>query len=90
MVGLARLPLLLASVPLALLTPSHPSIPPRLTPALAAVVVIALACVAWNITLLYQGFKNASGLRGPKLVGGFIAIVILAEAISKVVLAVAS
>jgi hypothetical protein len=90
MVGVARLPLLLASVPVALLSPSHPSIPPKLTPALAGVAVIALACVAWNITLLYQGFKNASGLRGPKLVGGFIAIAILAEAISKVVLAVAS
>jgi hypothetical protein len=90
MVGLARLPLLLASVPVALLSPPRPSIPPKLTPALAGIVVIALACVVWNITLLYQGFKNASGLRGPKLVGGFIAIVVLAEAMSKVVLAFAS
>ena len=90
MVGLARLPLLLASVPVALLSPSHPSVPPKLTPALAGIAVIALACVAWNLTLLYQGFKSASGLRGPKLVGGFVAIAILAEAVSKVVLAVAS
>lgn len=90
MVGLARIPLLLASVPVALLSPSRPSIPPNLTPALIAIVVIALPCVAWNITLLYQGFKNASGLQGPKLVGGFIAIVLVAEAISKVLLSVAS
>jgi hypothetical protein len=48
------------------------------------------SCVAWNITLLYQGFKNASGLRGPTLVGGLSAMVVVAEVASKIVLALAS
>jgi hypothetical protein len=90
MVGLARLPLLVAGIPIALLTSSSPSLPLKLTPALAGIAVIALVSVAWNITLLYQGFKNASGLRGPKLIGGFIGVVVVAETISKLALAVAS
>jgi hypothetical protein len=89
MVGLARVPLLLAAVPVAYLSPESPAIPPQLTPALLVIVLIVLPCVAWVFTLLYQGFKNASGLNGAKLVGGFIGIVVLAEVASKVALAFA-
>jgi hypothetical protein len=90
MIGLARLPTLLAALPIALLSPEQSGLPTRLTPALLAVVFIGLACFGWNITLLYQGFKNASGLRGPKLVFGMVAMVIVAEAASKLVLAFVS
>jgi hypothetical protein len=87
MVGLARLPMLLGGVPIALLSQTLSQITimtPRFTPALGGIAAIALGSVAWFITLLYQGFKNASGLQGPKLVGGFVAIVIVAETISKI------
>lgn len=84
MVGLARLPLLVGAVPSVLLFRGVTS-PPKLTPFLLAVALLALVFVAWNITLLYQGFKNASGLTGAKLVGGFIALLIIVEGLSKLV-----
>jgi hypothetical protein len=90
MIGLARLPLLLAALPIALLSADVSGQPTKLTPALLAIIFIVFGCVPWNITLLYQGFKNASGLRGPKLVGGMIAMVVVAEAASKLVLALVS
>jgi hypothetical protein len=93
MVGLARVPYLLAAIPLALLAPAASSAtgaPPKMTPALVAILVIAIPCAVWMVALLYFGFKNASGLRGAKLVVGFIATTIIAEILSKVVLAAAT
>jgi len=63
---------------------ANTSVDHTLTILLGGIAAIALGSVAWFITLLYQGFKNASGLQGPKLVGGFVAIVIVAETISKI------
>ncbi len=86
MAGLARLPILMSALALLPLTPANPSVPPKLTPALLAMAMLGLAFVVANVTLLYQGFKNASGLTGVKLVGGFIGLVIGVEALSKIVL----
>jgi hypothetical protein len=86
MVGLARLPLLVAAIPvlyaapLLIANPTHPS------PTALLLLTVPLVFVAINITLLYQGFKNASGLTGPRLVGGFIGLLIGAEVISKLAL----
>jgi hypothetical protein len=90
MVGLARVALLVAAVPVAYLSPESPAVPIKLTPELLVIVLIGLSGIAWYFTLLYQGFKNASGLNGAKLLGGFIGISILAEVGSKVVLASAT
>ena len=60
--------------------------PPEVTPALLAVALVAVVFGVANVTLLYFGFKNASGLTGVKLVGGFIGLLIGVEALSKVVL----
>jgi len=88
MIGLARLPLVLAAFPVALLVPDVHALPIALTPALLAVVLIVLVSLGWYVTLLYQGFKNASGLRGGKLVGGLVAMIVAAEVASKLLLAV--
>lgn len=87
MCGLARLPLLVAAIPIALLSPHTARVPAKLTPGLLAVSLVALPCVVWHLTLLYQGFKNASGIRGVKLTGAFVFLVILAELLSKAALA---
>lgn len=85
MVGLARLPLLLCALAVVgLPQPSATSV--RLTPALLVIATLAIVALVTNITLLYQGFKNASGLRGARLVGSFIATVIVTELLSKLVL----
>lgn len=84
--GLSRLPQVLAAAPLVALVPSIDAQAKTMTPALAAMIVVALACVGWNITLLYNGFKNASGLRGAKLVAGFIAMLVVSEVLSKIAL----
>jgi len=84
--GLARLPQVVAAAPLAALVPSIDPQVKTMTPSLAVMIVVALACVGWNITLLYNGFKNASGLRGSKLVAGFIAMLVVSEVLSKIAL----
>jgi hypothetical protein len=81
------LPILISA--LVLLPLSSPvAIPVKLTPALLLTMVLAIAFVAANLTLLFTGFRNASGLTGARLVGGFIGLVVVVEALSKVVLAV--
>ncbi|WP_437962371.1 YIP1 family protein (plasmid) [Sorangium sp. So ce119] len=86
--GLARAPLTLAGLALGLLAPEAPAgAAPRLTPELAAFAVAATLCLVWFLTLLYQAFKNASGLRGAALIAGFIGLVIASEIVSKVALA---
>lgn len=82
MVGLSRIPYLLATALLGLF-PSGET--PR-GAALVAIAAIALTALGWTITLLYKGFKNASGLTGAKLVAGFIATMVVCEAMSKTVL----
>ncbi|WP_437624915.1 YIP1 family protein [Sorangium sp. So ce1151] len=85
--GLARAPLALAALALALLAPEAPAGAPTLTPGLAALAVAATLCLAWFLTLLYQAFRNASGLRGAALIAGFIGLVLASEILSKVALA---
>jgi hypothetical protein len=86
MVGLARLPLFLAAIPAVMLAPELPT-PIKMTPALLATTIVCLAGVAGMITWLYQGFKNAAGLAGPKVIGAFIAVTVVVEVLSKFALA---
>ena len=58
-------------------------------PALAVIVSVTLAALGWMITLLYRGFKHASGLAGAGVVAGFIGIAVASEVASKVVLSIA-
>ncbi len=85
MTGLARLPVLLGALALFAIVPP-PSYPPKVTPVLLAVALIALVFVAAHVTWLYQGFKNASGLAGKKLTVGFVGLLFGLEALSKLVL----
>jgi hypothetical protein len=86
MVGLARLPSLLSALVLVPLMPADVTVSMKLSPSLLAIALVAVVFGVANVTLLYNGFKNASGLMGVKLVGGFIGLVIAIEALSKVVL----
>jgi hypothetical protein len=88
-VGLAHLPTLLLAVPVGLLSPRNiaPDVSAILTPSLAAIAFFGILSVVWNITWLYQGFKNASGLRGVRLVGGLIAALVVSEVATKLILA---
>ncbi len=77
MTGLARLPLLGAAPLLLALSPSLGSLDPlHPPPALLAGALVSLVFVALDGWLLYQGFKNASGLVGAKLAVGFVALVL--------------
>jgi hypothetical protein len=90
MTGLARLPFVLAACPIALLSPDVTRLPLQVSPALLAVALLGVAALAWYVTLLYQGFKSASGLRGTRLVVGFVTMALAAEVASKLVLALTS
>lgn len=90
MAGLARLPILAGGLALLPLVPSTIAVPPKPTPALLALALVALLVVVANVTWLYKGFKNASGLSGTKLVGGFSVLTIVLEALSKGVIFVAA
>jgi hypothetical protein len=90
MTGLARLPFVLAAGPIALLSPDVTRLPLQVSPALLAIALLGAAALAWTVTLLYQGFKSASGLRGTRLVAGFLTMVLASEAASKLVLALTS
>ncbi|WP_437591671.1 YIP1 family protein [Sorangium sp. So ce1000] len=85
--GLSRAPIALAAIALGLLAPRLPAGAPTLTPQLAVIAVLATVCLAWFLTLLVQGFKNASGLRGVPLIAGLIGLVLASEILSKVALA---
>jgi len=90
-VGLARAPLLLAALLGLVLAP--PMAPhgagglPVISPALILLGLAMLPLVAWFGVLLYFGFKNASGLAGPKLGVGFGAMLLASEVVSKLALA---
>lgn len=86
MVGLARLPVLLGSVVIGIALRGAVVDPFKMTPGLLLVMALGLVFLGLQITLLYTGFKNASGFTGARLVGGFIGISILAEVASKLAL----
>jgi hypothetical protein len=83
-VGVARGPLVLFAIPIQLLAPA--SVPTRMSPMLLGIAVIALTCIAWQIALLFFGYRNASGLRGPKVGFSFVGALFAAEIASKVAL----
>ncbi|WP_437679191.1 YIP1 family protein [Sorangium sp. So ce131] len=88
--GLARAPLALSGLLLGLLAAPVPATsPPALpsfTPGLVVALLAGVLCVVWFLTLLYQAFKSASGLRGAALIAGFVGLVIASEVASKVAL----
>ncbi|WP_437280460.1 YIP1 family protein [Sorangium sp. So ce375] len=86
-IGLSRAPLALAAIALGLLAPPLPPGIPTLTPELAVIAVLAALGLVWSLTLLVQGIKNASGLRGAPLIAGLIGLVLASEILSKVALA---
>jgi len=86
-VGVARGPVVLFAIPIYALAPT--SAVTRLSPALLVVAVIAIACIAWQISLLFFGYRNASGLRGSKLGVSFVGAILVAEIASKLALSFA-
>ncbi|MFO0678035.1 MAG: YIP1 family protein [Polyangiaceae bacterium] len=85
--GLSRAPLVLAALPLAALVRGIDLGGARGGFAAVVLAVVALAAVAWNLTWLYRGFKNATGARGTKLVVTFAVALVVAETLTKIVLA---
>jgi hypothetical protein len=84
-VGLARLPLVLFGAFVAMFRdalPKHPGDPISST-VLAIVILVSVPTLVWNITWLYRGFRTASGLEGRKLTLTLIAMMVLAELLSK-------
>ena len=90
MAGVARLPILLGALVTLPLMPADPTALMKLTPALVPIAVFGLLFVVLNVTLLYNGFKNASGLTGAKLVIGFVGLVLVVEVLSKLVIHLAT
>jgi len=88
-VGASRLPAVIAAVPLAFLIPLIPRDPTKPNLAVLALVLVALAGAGLQIFLLVLGFRTASGLRGGRLAGTFIAALLGAEVITKTILAIA-
>lgn len=89
-VGLARAPLTVLGGPIALLAPKFtPGVPPAMTLALAAMIVLTLVAVAAHITWLWQGFRTASGLAGARAIAAFLAAVAASEIASKLALSLA-
>lgn len=86
MTGLARLPILAGAIVLRPLAPSSVAGIPRMSPSLLLLALLAVVVLVANVTWLYKGFKNASGLSGSKLVGGFVVLSIIVEAASKLVI----
>jgi hypothetical protein len=93
LVGVARVPVLLVGVVLAIVAPLSPpgfspDHPPELTGRLLAMVVVGCVMLPWQIVLLYRGFGTASGLRGARQIVAFMVGLLLAELGSKMVLSI--
>jgi hypothetical protein len=88
-VGAARLPLLLAAVSLVLVVQNPLFIQTYQSLTLSSfllLVGVILPWFLWLIALLFNAYKVASGMRGRKLIVSFIAGLLIAETLSKVVL----
>jgi hypothetical protein len=85
-VGLARTPLVLLSLPLALLAPRLS--PPGATPSVLvyALILVAVIGTALQVSLLVFGYRTATGLRGPRLTLSFVGALIVAEIVTKLLL----
>jgi hypothetical protein len=94
-VGVARVPSVVCAGLLALMPGAHRAADPvqyaHEHPAqIAIIAVVALGFVAWQIALLYNGAKTASGLSDWKSRLAFVGLLIAAEILSKVVLQLAA
>lgn len=69
-----------ARVPGVVLAPFVAALAGRSVP---AVVAVGLVLLAASVTLLYQGFRNASGLAGPRLGVSFVVALVVGETLSK-------
>jgi hypothetical protein len=90
-VGLARWPLVLSALILALLIdrPARDALAAMQLPSpgiLLLLVLVTIPLVVWFVALLYQGYRTASGLRGGRLVASFIVVLVVAEVVSKLTL----
>ncbi|PTL79542.1 YIP1 family protein [Vitiosangium sp. GDMCC 1.1324] len=83
-VGLARVPLVLSGVVVAVLAPAES--PRELSPQVIALAILSLPLIGWSIAALVLGFRTATGLKGARWVSGFLVALIVAEVLSKVVL----
>lgn len=88
MTGLSRAALVAVAPFIALLTRGMKLPTPGSTPSpmLAVVALVALTALVAYLTLLYQGFKHATGFHGRRLTLGFAAMALLCEVLSKLAL----
>lgn len=82
-VALSRWPMLFVTLS-GFLPFMHVQKPADISAAMLFISAIMLLFVIWMITLLYQSFRVCFNLKDAKLTGGFIAAIIVAELISKV------
>lgn len=84
-VGVARAPYLVAGLVTGLLAPGNGEPHGVL---LWTIVSLVLGALAWMITLLFQGFRNATGLAGRPCTVAFVAFIVLSEIASVALLSV--
>jgi len=89
-VSLARAPIVLAAAPLALLSRLVGAPTTKPSAALLALACVGLLGLGGHITLLVLGFRSASGARGGRLAGTFVAALFVSEIAAKTVLALLS
>jgi hypothetical protein len=87
-VGLSRVPVVLGAIPLALLTSAVRIDPTKPSAALLVIALLALAVVGAQIFSLVVGFRTATGARGGALASTFVIALVVAEIVSKVIVAV--
>jgi hypothetical protein len=82
-VGLARLPLFVLSIPLALVERGQPA---DASPSALGWVALAIGVVGWGLSVyvLLLGFRTATGLRAGRLAGAFIGALFAAETVTKI------
>ncbi len=69
----------------ALLPPMQNLSPENMTPAMIAVSILLLVPMIWLITLLYNAFTISGNVKGSKATIAFIAALIIAEVLSKII-----
>lgn len=93
-VGVARVPMLIFALPMAaraLIAPPpvlQPGQMPQVGPALLALALVFFIGLIWFGMLTYRGFVVASGLTGARRWVAFIAAVLVAEVLSKILLVI--
>jgi hypothetical protein len=82
--ALARAPLLI----IALINFAMPTVtgPADLNPTAITLALVSLPFVIWMLVLMYQGFSVSTNLKGAKAVIIFIAALLVAEVVSKVLI----